>query len=130
MSLDDRVTKLETINEVYMKKIVDGLDAVSALKLEAQEAKKFRDEFEQKTQKLVDDKLNTIDYDKNLKKIIQAELATKLHDEKTSEEFTNKVEEIIKKNNKSLLLNIYLKVTAVIVTLIGVIITAYINGVM
>lgn len=127
-SIEDRLMRLETINEVYMEKIVKGLESVSVLVKEAEENEAFRKSFDEKTKIIINEKLNTIEFDKDLKQTIQNEVKIILESKDSSTEFDNRVIEIVSKENKKILLGVYIKITAIITTIASGVLIAFFKG--
>lgn len=117
MTLEDRLIKLETIVELYIKKIVDGLDVLSSLESEAQEAKVFRDTFPEKTKTIINERLNTTTFDKSIKQTTREEIAIYLLSKESAEDFSNRVNDLIDAKLKEVLLKTYIKITAIATTI-------------
>jgi hypothetical protein len=67
MSDEERLLKLELALpqiKVSIEKILEAQDSLTALKIESQESKKFRDAFDSEVRKIVRQVLDTKDFDK------------------------------------------------------------------
>ncbi len=134
MTTEDRITKLETIIETQLTRIVDSVESIYPLKLEAEEMKAFRREFDNKVRTIVAERLNTIQFEADVKDTINSEVIAIfnkpeirndferkvqaiIHNEFKSKHFEDKVKDKLNTEMKSILLNMYIKLTAIVGTL-------------
>lgn len=116
-TIEDRVTRLETINEQQMSKVVDGLEAVVLLREDAKENKEFRKKFEDKAKEIVDERLNTTTFDNAIKTTVEQEIYSVFNKPEVREDFTKKVSAIVRSEFEQTLLKVYLKMTAIVATI-------------
>lgn len=128
MSVEDRVTKLETINELHMNKVVEGLDSLSILLVEADNNKKFRIDFESKVKNIIDDRLNTTKFDESIKRTIEKEVIAIFDKQEVRDDFTSKVQKIFKLEINSLMLGLYIKLSIIVGTIATTLATAILKG--
>ena len=114
MTTEDRVTRLETIIETQLSKIINGVESISPLKLEADEMKVFRKEFDTKVRAIVAERLNTVQFEADVKETINNEVMAIFNRPEIRNDFEFKVQAIIRKEMKDVLLGMYIRLTLVV----------------
>ncbi len=112
--VEDRVTRLEILIETNMNKIIEGLDSLSVLMIEADDNKAFRKKFEEEVLKLVKQKLNTKEFDDGVKETAENTVYAVFNKPEIRKDFEYKVQAIIQSEFDKLLLKAYVKLTLVI----------------
>lgn len=123
-STDDRLTKLEVLVEMHLKKVSEGLDSLSVLMHEAEENNEFKKEFEDKVKTLIETKLSSIGFNNTIKKLIKDEVEIIFNDDKTRKSFDEKVTLLIKKSFK----DFYVRATIIFFSAISTLLLAYFQG--
>jgi len=114
MTTEDRVTRLETIIETQLTKIIEGVDSITPLKMEADEMKVFRREFDNKVRSIIAERLNTIQFEADVKETINTEVMAIFNKPDVRKDFEAKVQAIIRKELKEALLGMYIRLTLVV----------------
>ena len=114
MTTEDRVTRLETIIETQLTKIIEGVDSITPLKMEADEMKVFRREFDNKVRSIIAERLNTIQFEADVKETINTEVMAIFNKPEVRKDFEAKVQAIIRKELKEALLGMYIRLTLVV----------------
>ena len=114
MTTEDRITRLETIIETQLSKVVDGVESVSTLKIEADEMKSFRRDFDTKVRGIVAERLNTVQFEADVKETINNEVMAIFNRPEVRNDFEAKVQSIIRKEMKEVLLGMYIKLSLVV----------------
>ena len=114
MTTEDRITRLETIIETQLSKVVDGVESVSTLKIEADEMKSFRRDFDTKVRAIVAERLNTVQFEADVKETINSEVMAIFNRPEVRNDFEAKVQSIIRKEMKDVLLGMYIKLSLVV----------------
>lgn len=114
MTTEDRITRLETIIETQLSKVVDGVESVSTLKIEADEMKSFRRDFDNKVRGIVAERLNTVQFEADVKETINSEVMAIFNRPEVRNDFEAKVQSIIRKEMKDVLLGMYIKLSLVV----------------
>jgi len=127
-SNEDRLTRLETIIEEPLKKIASSLEVLPILESEASENKEFRGLFQSKVKEIVNDRLNTSQFDYAIKEKIDKEVMAIFDKKEVREDFDKKVKDIITQELKEVMLSIYVKITLIVSTIATGLVTFILKG--
>lgn len=123
--VEDRLVKVETILETRLDEIVKGLEVLPLLKEDVKNNKEFRDSG---VDQIIDNKLNSKQFDEATRKVIAEELKILLSSEETRTSFDGKVKGLIKGELKAVLLGVYIKISTIALTIASGVALAVIKG--
>ena len=128
MNIEDRVTRIETIVEEPLKKIASSLEVLPILEAEASENKEFRGIFQSKVKEIVNDRLNTSQFDYAIKKKIDEEVKNIFNQQEVRDDLTNKIKTVVEQELKNVMLSIYVKITLLVSTIATGLVTFILKG--
>lgn len=143
-SIEDRVTRLETLLETHLTKVVDGVSSLSMVMVEIEENKQFRQDLHKHIKKEIDIRLNSKSFDDAVRETVEETISVFLQRESVRDDFTKKVKLIVKKELesdidslttpiiekwvKNKILWVYLKVTGIVGGILLALVTAIVKG--
>jgi len=128
MNIEDRVTRIETIVEEPLKKIASSLEVLPILEAEASENKEFRGIFQSKVKEIVNDRLNTSQFDYAIKKKIDEEVKNIFNQQEVRDDLTKKIKTVVEQELKNVMLSIYVKITLLVSTIATGLVTFILKG--
>jgi len=126
--LNSKIVRLETILETHLEKIVNGLDLLNVLKGETELNKKFRDGFRDNVKKMILEELNTVSYEVHLEEVNRKQIHIILESDEFNKLIDERAKAVVNKRLKDILLNGYVKLSLIILGILGSGITMYLKG--
>lgn len=97
-----------------LTKILDNQEVLAQIKMEVEDNKNFRARFTSEVTELVAQRLNTVQFEKDLNAQIEKQTQLYLNRQDVRDDFVNKVKNIFQIEFKYIQLGLYLKLTAVV----------------
>lgn len=97
-----------------LNKILESQDVLTKLKIEGDDNKKFRQDFGSIVERIVAQRLNTVEFERSLNEQIKKQAKEYLNQEEVREDFTNKVDSRFNLKFREIQLGLYLKLTAIV----------------
>lgn len=123
--LEQKLIKIETVNEMHLEKVSKGLENLSFLMLESDSNKEFKREFEVKVKKIIHNILESINFNNKIKEIAKNEFDLYLESRDAKKEFTEDVKIIV----RSMLKDFWVRATLAIALGVGSLTYTLIEGI-
>lgn len=111
-----------------LNKILESQEVLTKLKIEVDDNKKFRAEFGTIVERIVTQRLNTIEFERALTGQIKDKAKEYLNQEEVRDDFTNKVDRRFDIKFKEIQLGLYLKLTAIVGSVATALAVAVLKG--
>lgn len=97
-----------------LNKILESQEVLTKLKIEVDDSKKFRQDFGSIVERIIDQRLNSIEFERALNEQIKKQAKEYLNQEEVRDDFTKKVDSRFKIMFKEIQLGMYLRLTAIV----------------